>query len=78
MKDLEARNPAQPEFIQASREVIESIIDLVNSNPKYLENKILERITGPNLIHQFKVELEDDNNQIQVNKGYTIQFNNAI
>ena len=78
MKDLEARNPAQPEFIQASREVIESIIDVVNSNPKYLENKILERITEPNLIHEFKVEWEDDNHQIQVNKGYRIQFNNAI
>ena len=56
MKDLEARNPAQPEFIQATREVIESIIDVVNSNPKYLDNKILERITEPNLVHEFKVE----------------------
>ena len=78
MKDLEARNPTKPEFIQASREVIESIIVVVNSNPKYLENKILERIAEPNLIHEFKVEQEDDNNQIQVNKGYRIQFNNAI
>ena len=78
MKDLEARNPAQPEFIQASREVIESIIDVVNSNPKYLENKILERITEPNLIHEFKVEWENDNHEIMVNKGYRIQFNNAI
>ena len=78
MKDLEARNPAQPEFIQASREVIESIIDVVNSNPKYLENKILERITEPNLIHEFKVEWENDKHEIMVNKGYRIQFNNAI
>ena len=52
MKNLEAKNPAQPEFIQATREVIESIIDVVNSNPKYLENKILERITEPNFIHE--------------------------
>ena len=78
IKDLADRNPAQPEFIEACREVIESVIDLVNSNPKYLENKILERITEPNLIHEFKVEWENDNHEIMVNKGYIIQFNNAI
>ena len=61
MKNLEAKNPAQPEFIQATREVIESIIDVVNSNPKYLENKILERITEPNFVHEFKVEWENAN-----------------
>ena len=61
MKKLEEKNPAQPEFIQAAREVIESIIDVVNSNPKYLKNKILDRIIEPNIIHQFKVEWEDDN-----------------
>ena len=78
MKKLEERNPAQPEFIQATREVIESIIDVVNSNPKYLQNKILDRITEPNLIHEFKVEWENDNHEIMVNKGYRIQFSNAI
>ena len=78
MKNLEAKNPAQPEFIQATREVIESIIDVVNSNPKYLENKILERITEPNFIHEFKVEWENDKHEIMVNKGYRIQFNKAI
>jgi glutamate dehydrogenase (NADP+) len=78
MKNLEAKNPAQPEFIQATREVIESIIDVVNSNPKYLENKILDRITEPNFIHEFKVEWENDKHEIMVNKGYRIQFNNAI
>lgn len=78
MKGLEERNPAQPEFIQATREVIESIIDVVNSNEKYLKNKILERITEPNLAHEFKVEWEDDHGEIQVNRGYRIQFNNAI
>ncbi len=78
MKGLEERNPAQPEFIQATREVIESIIDVVNSNPKYLKNKILERITEPNLSHEFKVDWEDDEGEIQVNKGWRIQFNTAI
>jgi glutamate dehydrogenase (NADP+) len=78
MKKLEEKNPAQPEFIQAAREVIESIIDVVNSNPKYLKNKILDRIIEPNIIHQFKVEWEDDNHEIQINRGYRIQYNNAI
>lgn len=78
MAELEKKNPAQPEFIQATREVIESIIDVVNTNPVYLKNKILERITEPDRIFTFKVEWEDDNGEIQVNRGYRIQFNNAI
>ena len=78
MKSVEEKNPSEPEFIQASREVIESIIDVVNSNPKYLKNKILDRIIEPNVIHEFKVEWENDNHEIMVNKGYRIQFNNAI
>ena len=78
MKDLEARNPSQPEFIQFTRDFISSIIDVVNSDSKYLKNKILERITEPNLIREFKVEWENDRHEIMVNKGYRIQFNNAL
>ncbi len=78
MAELERKNPAQPEFIQASREVIESVIDVVNNNPKYLENKILDRIVEPERVIQFRVEWEDDNHQIQVNRGYRVQFNSAI
>lgn len=78
MKDLETRNPAQPEFIQASREVIESIIDVVNAKPAYLKGHILERITEPDRIFTFKVEWEDDNGDVQVNRGYRVQFNNAL
>lgn len=78
MAEVERRNPGQPEFIQASREVIESVIDVVNSTPKYLENKILDRIIEPDRVYEFKVEWEDDNHEIQVNRGYRVQFNNAI
>jgi glutamate dehydrogenase (NADP+) len=78
MADLERRNPAEPEFIQAAREVIESIIDVVNDNPLYVNAKILERITEPDRIFTFKVEWEDDNGDVQVNRGYRVQFNNAI
>ena len=78
MAELERKNPAQPEFIQAAREVIASVIDVVNANPLYLKNKILDRIVEPERIIQFRVEWEDDNHEIQVNRGYRVQFNSAI
>ena len=68
MAELEKKNPAQPEFIQAAREVIASVIDVVNANPLYLKNKILDRIVEPERIIQFRVEWEDDNHEIQVNR----------
>ena len=78
MENLERKNPAEPEFIQAVREVISSVIDVVNDNPQYLKNKILDRITEPDRVFTFKVEWEDDEGNIQVNRGYRVQFNNAI
>ena len=78
MAALESRNPAQPEFIQAAREVIETVIDFVNDNPRYLENRILERITEPDRIFTFKVEWETDTGELQVNRGYRVEFSNAI
>ena len=78
MADLEQRNQAQPEFLQAAREVIESVVDVVNDNPAYLGARILERITEPDRTFMFKVEWEDDNGKVQVNRGYRVQFNNAI
>ena len=78
MAELERKNPAQPEFIQAAREVVASVIDLVNKTPKYLNNKILDRIVEPERVVQFRVEWEDDKHQIQVNRGYRVQFNSAI
>ncbi len=78
MKELEQRNPAQPEFHQAAREVIESIVDTVNANPAYVKNRILERITEPDRTIMFKVEWEDDNGDVQVNRGYRVQFNNVL
>ncbi len=78
MAELERKNPAEPEFIQAAREVVASVIDVVNDNPLYLKNKILDRITEPDRVISFKVEWEDDEGNIQVNRGYRVQFNNAI
>ena len=78
MAEVERKNPAQPEFIQAAREVVASVIDTVNSNPLYLKNKILDRIIEPDRIITFKVEWEDDNHELQVNRGYRVQYNNAL
>jgi len=78
ISDLEKRNPAQPEFIQAAKEVVESVIGMVNENPVYRKAKILERITEPDRVYMFKVEWEDDKGEVQVNKGYRIQFNNVL
>ena len=78
MEKLKAKYPEQPEFIQAVSEVVSTIIDVVNSNPKYLKNKILDRIVEPNVIHTFKVEYELDDGSLAINTGYRVQFNNAI
>ena len=78
MMDVERRNPSEPEFIQAVREVVESVIDTVNDNPRYIQNRILERITEPDRVISFKVEWEDDDGNIRVNRGYRVQFNNAL
>ena len=78
MADIERRNPSEPEFIQAVREVVSSVIDTVNDNPLYIKNRILERITEPDRVISFKVEWEDDEGNIRVNRGYRVQFNNAL
>lgn len=56
MSDLEKKNPGQPEFLQAVREVLETIIDVVRENPKYQTANILERIVEPDRIIMFKVQ----------------------
>ncbi len=78
MNDLQQRHPAQPEFIQAVHEVAESIIDVVNRNPRYLYARILDRITEPDRVFIFKVEWENDDGQVEVNRAYRVQFNNAL
>src|SRR6056297_3062722 len=78
MAEVERKNPSEPEFIQAAKEVVETIIDTVNENPAYVNAKILERITEPDRVIQFKVEWEDDDGQVQVNRAYRVQFNNAL
>ncbi len=73
------KNPGQPEFHQAVKEVLESIRPVVEKNEeKYRKLAILERITEPDRQFKFRVVWTDDKGQTQVNTGYRIQFNNAI
>jgi glutamate dehydrogenase (NADP+) len=76
--DLEAKNPAQPLYIQAAKEVLETIVDFVNANPKYDKYAIVERILEPERIIKFKVTWVDDSGKIQVNRGFRVQHNMAI
>lgn len=76
--DLKKSSPAQPEFYQAAYEVLTSLKPLLDSEPKYLKNKILERIVEPERQVMFRVAWVDDKGEVQVNKGYRIQFNSAI
>ncbi|MDR1878347.1 MAG: NADP-specific glutamate dehydrogenase [Bacteroidales bacterium] len=78
MAELEAKNPAQPLYLQAAKEVLETIADFVNEHPKYDKYAIVERILEPERIVKFKVTWVDDKGQIQVNRGYRVQHNMAI
>lgn len=78
MADLEARHPGEQEFLQAVREVLLSIEDEYNKHPEFEKNKIVERIVEPDRIVAFRVVWEDDRHQLQVNRGWRVQFNNAI
>ena len=72
------RDPGQPEFHQAVTEVLESLQPCLDRYPKYEENKILERIVEPERQLMFRVPWIDDKGQVQVNRGYRIEFNSAI
>jgi glutamate dehydrogenase (NADP+) len=78
MRDLIARNPAEPEFHQAVQEVVESLIPVVERNPKYLEHSILERIVEPERTILFRVPWLDDRGDVRVNRGYRVEFNSAL
>ena len=75
---VEARNPGEKEFLQAVREVLESLEPVVAANPKLQEQGVLERIVEPERQIFFRVSWVDDKGQVQVNRGYRVQFNSAI
>ena len=78
MASLQAKYPYEKEYLQAVREVLESVEDVYNQHPEFEDAKIVERIVEPERILTFKVTWVDDNGEIQTNTGYRVQFNSAI
>ena len=79
LADLNKKYADQPEFLQAAREVLDSIAPAVEKNEAlYERNAILERIVEPDRQIQFKIPWVDDNGNAHVNVGYRVQFNNSI
>jgi len=78
MTDLEKKHPGEVEYLQAVREVLESIEEVYNQNPQFETAKIVERIVEPDRIFTFRISWMDDEGKIHVNLAYRVQFNNAI
>ena len=77
-ENMKKRNPGEPEFHQAVKEVLESIEPVIEAHPEYVEANLVERIVEPERIIKFRVPWVDDNGKVQVNRGFRIQFNSAI
>jgi len=78
MHNLEKKHPGESEYLQAVREVLESIEEVVNENPHFETSGIVDRIIEPDRIFMFKVPWLTDDGKVHVNLGYRVQFNNAI
>ncbi|AFL81039.1 glutamate dehydrogenase/leucine dehydrogenase [Aequorivita sublithincola DSM 14238] len=78
ISEVEKQNPNEPEFLQAVTEVVETVIPFIEKNEKYANKKLLERMVEPERTLLFRVPWTDDKGEIQVNKGYRVQFNSAI
>ena len=78
LADLKAKNPDQPEFIQAATEVLDALAPVVNNDPKYQKTGLLERLVEPERQIMFRIPWVDDHGQVHVNRGYRVQFNSAI
>ena len=78
MARVEKRNPGEPEFHQTVREVLESIEPVLEQRPDYITSGVVERMVEPERIIKFRGPWVDDNGNVQVNRGFRIQFNSAI
>ncbi len=78
MADVEKRNPGEPEFHQALREVLESLEPVIEKKPIYQEKGIIDMIVEPERIIKFRVPWVDDNGVVRVNRGFRVQYNSAI
>lgn len=78
MTQVKSKDAHEPEFIQAVQEVAEAIIPFMNENPKYNSAKLLERMIEPERVIMFRVPWMDDEGNVQVNRGFRVEFNSAI
>lgn len=78
LEELEKKNPAQPEFIQAATEVLTTLAPVIEKHPEFEKASLLERIVEPERQIMFRVPWVDDNGNVQVNRGFRVQFNSAI
>jgi glutamate dehydrogenase (NADP+) len=78
MEGVRAKNNHEPEFLQAVQEVAETVIPFIEDHPRYKKAKVLERMTEPERTIMFRVPWLDDAGNVQVNRGYRIEFNSAI
>ena len=78
LKNLEEKNAPEKEFLQAAREVLESLAPVFDRHPEYEKAGLLERFTEPDRAIQFRVTWLDDEGNVRVNRGYRVQYNNAI
>jgi glutamate dehydrogenase (NADP+) len=78
IENLERRTPGENEFHQAVEEVVESVWDFYQNNPRYKKAKILERMVEPERVIMFRVPWVDDRGEVQINRGYRVEFNSAL
>ena len=78
MDTVRSRNAGEVEFQQAVHEVVESLWDFLQDNPTYLHAKILDRIIEPERVIQFRVPWRNDRGEVEVNRGFRVEFNSAI
>jgi glutamate dehydrogenase (NADP+) len=78
MQKIIAKNPSENEFHQAVREVVESLMPVLDRHPHYAEARVLERICEPERVLMFRVPWVDDDGEVQVNRGFRVEFNSAI
>ncbi len=78
LNKLQTKNTNEPEFLQATYEVLTTLKSVIEKHPEYKQQALLERITEPERLITFRVPWVDDKGQVQVNRGFRVQFNGAI
>lgn len=78
LENVQRRDPSQPEFLQAVREVFSTLWPFLEKNPQYRDQNLLARFVEPERVIQFRVTWVDDQGQVQVNRAWRVQFSSAI